>query len=117
MDSGKVAFSARNAERVLREVPIQGLFHTAWAHRDRCKYSDFAAAFGALRKRSDESSVPTAPLLTPTRDLDRIEIPQRSTPLYAIPYSKAREALAVKRRDFIALLGGAAVVGRWLAQE
>ena len=48
----------------------------------------------------------------PSPDIDRTEIPQRSKPL---PYrgvlsfrSEAREPLAMKRRDFITLLGGAA---------
>src|SRR6266481_3506144 len=49
----------------------------------------------------------------PTPVICRIEIPQRSS---LLPYrgvlsfpSEAREALAVKRREFITLLGGAAV--------
>src|SRR5215471_14149074 len=37
----------------------------------------------------------------------RIEIPQRSSAVLSFP-SEAREALAVKRREFITLLGGAA---------
>jgi hypothetical protein len=38
----------------------------------------------------------------------RIEIPQRSSAVLSFP-SEAREALAVKRCEFITLLGGAAV--------
>jgi len=43
-------------------------------------------------------------------DMSQIEIPQRSSLLPGVLSLrfKAREALAVKRRDFITLLGGAA---------
>jgi hypothetical protein len=38
----------------------------------------------------------------------QIEIPQRSSAVISFP-SEAREALVVKRREFISLIGGAAV--------
>jgi hypothetical protein len=56
--------------------------------------------------------VAVGPLMTPEGDIGRIEIPQRST---LVPYrgvlsflSKHGKHKAVKRRDFITLLGGAA---------
>jgi hypothetical protein len=43
----------------------------------------------------------------PAADIGQIEISQRSSAVLSFP-SEAREALAVKRREFITLLGGAA---------
>src|SRR5215831_3850939 len=45
-------------------------------------------------------------VLTPAADIGQIAIPQRSSPVLTFPW-EAREALAVKRRKFITLLGGA----------
>jgi hypothetical protein len=48
----------------------------------------------------------------PTADIAQIEIPQRNSAVLSFT-SEAREALAMKRREFITLLGGAAASASW----
>src|SRR5262245_26206445 len=63
----------------------------------------------AVGSRTD--STRTSPLgrSRPRPDIGRIKIPQRSSLLCAIPFvRKHRRYWAVKRREFITLLGGAA---------
>jgi hypothetical protein len=43
----------------------------------------------------------------PTTDIGQITTPQRSSAVLSLP-SEAREALAVKRREFMTVVGGAA---------
>jgi hypothetical protein len=73
---------------------------SSWPHRDRCKYSDFAAAFGALRKRSDESSVPTAPLLTRNRHrAEAFQIEAQAGPGSGLPPAKMAQRVSLSEGE------------------